>query len=56
MPHSSYKNFLFVVDNALSPFAKIPICPPKHGPQVGVETTAPASIKSLTIPSSKACR
>ncbi|GAI97332.1 unnamed protein product [marine sediment metagenome] len=28
--------FLFVVAMAVSPFASIPICPPRHGPHVGV--------------------
>ena len=36
--------FLFEVETALSPFARIPICPPRQGPHVGVETMAPASI------------
>ena len=33
----------FVVETHLSCAARIPIYPPRHGPQVGVLTTAPAS-------------
>ena len=33
-------------------FARIPMYPPRHGPQVGVETTAPASINAVTYPRS----
>ena len=39
-----------------SPAASIPICPPRHGPQVGVETAAPASIKVVIYPFSIASR
>ena len=48
--------FLFVVEMQRSPSARIPIYPPRHGPQVGVLTTAPASIKIFKSPSSIACR
>ena len=44
--------FLLVVDTHLSPSARIPIYPPRHGPQVGVLTTAPALINVCTRPSS----
>ena len=42
----------FVVAMARSPPAKIPMCPPKHGPQVGGPTIQPASIKISISPSS----
>src|SRR5699024_7605241 len=48
--------FRLVVEIHLSPSARIPIYPPRHGPQVGVDTTAPASIKIFSSPSSSACR
>ena len=41
-----------VVAIHLSPAAKIPIYPPRQGPQVGVETTAPASINAVIYPRS----
>ena len=41
-----------VVDTALSPAAITPICPPRHGPHVGVETTAPALTNIVMRPSS----
>ena len=44
--------FLLVVDTHLSSSANIPICPPRHGPHVGVETVAPASINIFISPSS----
>ena len=43
--------FLFEVETALSPFARIPIWPPRQGPQVGVETIAPASMNISVSPS-----
>ena len=46
----------FVVDTQRSPSASTPIYPPRHGPQVGVLTIAPASIKILRSPSSMASR
>ena len=45
-----------VVEMQRSPAARIPMYPPRHGPQVGVLTTAPASMKILRSPSSIACR
>ncbi len=42
--------FLFVVEIQTSPSPKIPIYPPKHAPQVGFETTAPASTKVSIYP------
>ena len=45
-----------VVDSALSPAAITPICPPRHGPQVGVDTIAPASINAFVRPSSSICK
>lgn len=33
-----------------------PICPPRHGPQVGVLTTQPACAKMSSSPSASACR
>ena len=42
--------FRLVVEIHLSPAARIPMYPPRHGPQVGVLTTAPASIKDLQKP------
>src|SRR3989338_123546 len=50
------RKFLLVVAIALSPLAKIPAWPPKHGPQVGVENTAPDFKKISTSPSFMACR
>ena len=48
--------FRFDVAMAVSPFARMPICPPRQGPQVGVLTAPPASMKTLSRPSSIACR
>ena len=44
-----------VVETHLSFSARIPMCPPRQGPQVGVDTIAPASIKVFNKPSSIAC-
>src|SRR5450759_511192 len=45
-----------VVATARSPAARIPMCPPRQGPQVGVETAAPASTKMSNRPSCMASR
>lgn len=45
-----------VVDTHRSPSARTPICPPRHGPQVGVLTTAPALINISIRPSARASR
>ena len=34
-----------VVATHFSPLAMTPMCPPRQGPQVGVETAQPASMK-----------
>ncbi len=39
--------FRLVVASARSPAASIPMCPPRQGPQVGVETLHPASTKMV---------
>ena len=41
---------------ARSPAASTPIWPPRHGPHVGVLTTAPASMKTSVSPSRMHCR
>ncbi len=46
--------FLLLVDTHRSPFARIPMCPPRQGPQVGVQTTAPASTKVSIKPRRRA--
>ena len=43
----SDKNLRLVVAIHLSPAARIPIYPPRQGPQVGVDTTAPASMNAV---------
>src|SRR3989338_2224843 len=48
--------FLFVVAIERSPAAKIPICPPKQGPHVGVETAQPDLMNISIKPSSIACK
>ena len=45
-----------VVEMARSPLAKTPICPPRHGPHVGVLKTAPALMKTSAMPSLIACK
>src|SRR5512137_317920 len=45
----------FVVASARSPEARIPMCPPRQGPQQGGPMTAPASRKVSMIPSLLAC-
>ena len=40
--------FRLVVETHRYPAARIPMYPPRQGPQVGVETTAPASMKAVT--------
>ena len=46
----------FVVATAFSPAARMPFEPPKHAPQVGVETIAPASTNRSSRPSAAASR
>ena len=46
----------FVVETARSPAHITPICPPRQGPQVGVETAQPAVINVSTRPSCIAWR
>src|SRR5207253_6208106 len=46
----------FVVVIAFSPGASTPPLPPKHAPQVGVDTIAPASTKRSSRPSASASR
>jgi hypothetical protein len=48
--------FRFVVEMARSPSARMPICPPRQGPQVGVLTAAPALMKISISPSFMASR
>ncbi len=43
--------FRLVVASATSPSVKIPMCPPRHGPQVGVENTPPALTNISAKPS-----
>jgi hypothetical protein len=50
------RKFRFVVETAFSPAASTPFEPPKHAPQVGVDTIAPASTKRSSRPSSAAWR
>ena len=45
----------FVVASARSPAASTPMCPPRHGPQVGVETAPSASTNVPSSPSARAC-
>ena len=44
--------FRLVVETVRSPSAITPMCPPRHGPHVGVETAAPASINACMYPRS----
>ena len=46
----------FEVEMQRSFAARIPIYPPRHAPQVGLLTTAPASTKISISPSFCACR
>ena len=46
----------FVVATARSPLARIPMCPPRQGPHVGVEKAAPAVTNVSISPSRIACR
>ena len=48
--------FRLVVETVRSPSAITPMCPPRQGPQVGVDTAAPASMKVWIRPSSMAWR
>ena len=48
--------FLFVVDMQLSPSLNTPICPPRQGPQPGLQIIAPASMNVSIYPSSIDCR
>src|SRR6478735_4531950 len=50
------RKFRFVVATAFSPGARMPLEPPKHAPQVGVETIAPASTNRSSRPSAEASR
>src|SRR5574342_370852 len=47
--------FRLVVDMDRSPSARMPMWPPRHGPQVGVLNAAPASMKTSTRPSLMDC-
>ena len=44
--------FLFVDEMLVSPSDNTPICPPKHGPQPGLDTIAPASKNVFMYPKS----
>ncbi len=48
--------FRLVVATATSPSPSTPMCPPRQGPQVGVETAAPALMKTSISPSRMAWR
>ena len=49
------QNLRFVVATQRSPSPRIPMCPPRHGPHVGVEKTPPVRLlrhisEKMTVP------